>query len=129
MPRTQQKSVPTFLTQARAFYADAFAHHRKADLADAMSEWEELDDAEQRFALAHLSYLNLEAQAQTQQLLVQLRDLLDELAEGLTVAVEAFAESAEEEEPEEAFEVEQPEEGVSMPIPDVIDAEPAGGDT
>lgn len=128
MPQNKQKSIPTFLAQARAFYADAFAHNRKAALSDAMSEWEDLDDAEQRFTLAHLSYLHIEAQAQNQQLLTQIRDLLDELAEGLTVAVEAFAEGPVEEEAEEDFEMDNPPlELPSLPVPDVIDAEPSGG--
>ena len=128
MPKNQQKPIPTFLAQARAFYADAFAHHRKATLSDAMSEWEELDESEQSFTLAHLSYLNIEAQAQTQQLLVQVRDLLNEIAEAFTVAVEAsFADEVEQEE-----EIEVP--GEDLPLPelpqshaDVIDAEPPAG--
>lgn len=127
MPKNQQKSIPAFLAQARAFYADAFAHHRKATLSDAMSEWQELEESEQSFTLAHLSYLNIEAQAQTQQLLVQVRDLLDEIAEAFTVAVEASF--ADEVELEGTLEEEEPPEPVSLPIPDVIDAAPAGGDT
>ena len=121
------KSTPSFLAQARAFYAGAFAHHRKSDLSAAMAEWEDLDESEQSFALAHLSYLNIEAQAQTQQLLVQVRDLLNEIAEAFTVAVEAsFADEGEQED------IEAP--GEDLPLPelpqshaDVIDAEPPAG--
>jgi hypothetical protein len=115
-----RKSVPPFLAQARTFYAEAFAHTRKSDLADAMTEWTELDEAEQSFALAHLSYLQLEAQAQTQQLLGQVRDLLDELAEAFTLAVEASVAEPQEETTEEVASVELPSE--PLPLPDIIDA-------
>jgi hypothetical protein len=126
VPKTQKKSVPPFLAQGRAFYAEAFAHTRKSELADAMAEWTELDEAEQSFALAHLAYLNLEGQAVTQQLLGQVRDLLDELAEAFTMAVEASLpdEAPSEDEPGDA---ESPLEPVQSPLPDIIDAEPAGG--
>jgi hypothetical protein len=134
MPKGSKKSVPPFLTQARAFYADAFAHHRKSELADAMSEWTELDEAEQSFAIAHLAYLGIEAQAQTQQLLVQVRDLLDELAEAFTVAVEAsFAEPPPDEDGDDGGADEpvlmdsEPLDLAQLGLPDVIDAEPAGG--
>src|SRR5690349_11284633 len=123
MPKTQKKSVPPFLAQARAFYADAFAHRRKDDLADAMVEWTELDEGEQSFALAHLAYLDLEAQAVTQQLLVHVRDLLDELAEAFTFAVEA---SLAEEAPLEVEPLPEPPSFELPPAPqaDVIDHEP-----
>jgi hypothetical protein len=121
MPKTQKKSVSPFLAQARAFYAEAFAHQRKSELADAMAEWTELDEAEQSFALAHLAYLDLEAQAVTHQLLGQVRDLLDELAEAFTMAVEAsMDESREDAGAEDALE--EPAPGASLPLPDVIDA-------
>ena len=87
MPKTTSPN-PQFIDAARAFYAEAFDHKRKRDLARSMEEWAELGEDEQSFAVAHLLYLNLQAQAAGQKLLVQVRDLLDEVAEGLTTAIE-----------------------------------------
>lgn len=89
MPKTKQQSSPTFLANAQTFYGDAFDHKTKKAIARSMTEWAELDEDEQSFAHCHLLFLNLQAQAATQRLLVQVRDLLDEVAESLTVALEA----------------------------------------
>ena len=86
MPKPQS---PTFLATARAFYGPAFDHKKKKALARSMSEWAEMDEDEQSFTAAHLAFLNLQAQAATQKLLTQVRDLLDEVAESLSVALEA----------------------------------------
>lgn len=79
----------TYLAVARSFYGPAFEHREEHALADSMAEWAEMDEDEQAFAMAHLSYLQLQAQAVTQRLLVQVRDLLDEVAESLNAALEA----------------------------------------
>jgi hypothetical protein len=90
MPKPSKSHVnPAFLDTARAFYAEAFDHKRKRDLADSIAEWSEMDEGEQSFAVAHLLFLNLQAQAGTQRILGQVRDLLDEVAESLTTAIEA----------------------------------------
>jgi hypothetical protein len=90
MPKTSKSPVnPAFLDTARAFYAEAFDHKRKRDLADSIAEWSEMDEGEQSFAVAHLLFLNLQAQAGTQRILGQVRDLLDEVTESLTTAIEA----------------------------------------
>lgn len=86
MPKPQS---PTFLSTARAFYGPAFDHTKKKALARSMVDWTEMDEDEQSFASAHLAFLNLQAQASTQRLLTQVRDLLDEVAESLSVALEA----------------------------------------
>ncbi len=80
---------PAFLANAQTFYGQAFDHKSNKAIARSMSDWAELDEDEQSFAQAHLLFLNLQAQAATQRLLVQVRDLLDEVAESLTVALEA----------------------------------------
>jgi hypothetical protein len=126
MPKTPKKSVPPFLAQARTFYAEAFAHHRKDELAEAMAEWTELDETEQSFALAHLAYLDLEAQAVTHQLLGQVRDLLDELAEAFTMAVEASLDAPAPEATGHDHADGLPFEPAPSPAPDIIDAEPIG---
>lgn len=87
MPK--QSPQPAFLDTARAFYAEAFEHKKKRDLARSIAEWSEMDEDEQSFAVAHLLYLNLQAQAAGQRLVTQVRDLLDEVAESLTTAIEA----------------------------------------
>jgi len=86
MPKPQS---PTFLATARAFYGPAFDHTKKKALSRSMVEWTEMEEDEQSFAVAHLAFLNLQAQASTQKLLTQVRDLLDEVAESLSVALEA----------------------------------------
>lgn len=78
---------PAFLDAARAFYAEAFEHRRKKDLARSMAEWGELDNAEQRLAIAHLLYLNVHAQAAQLRALRQLRNLLSDLADGVEDAL------------------------------------------
>jgi hypothetical protein len=88
MPKTHTPTTPVFLETARAFYAEAFDHQRKRDLQRSMDEWGELTEDEQSFSVAHLLYLNLQAQAAGQRVLVQVRDLLDEVAESLTTAIE-----------------------------------------
>ena len=92
---------PSFLTTARAFYGPAFDHKKKRALARSMAEWAEMDEDEQSFALAHMAFLDLQAQAGTQRLLVQVRDLLDEVAESLSVALEASLPEEEEPEPQD----------------------------
>lgn len=109
-------SNPQFLDTARAFYAEAFDHKKKRDLARSMEEWGELDQDEQSFATAHLLYLNLQAQAASQKLLTQVRDLLDEVAESLTTAIEESLP------PEPGEEPEVEEESVEA---EVVDAPPA----
>ena len=90
MPKPNERTPkhPAFLEAARAFYADAFEHRRKKDLAAAMEEWTDLDAPEQTFAIAHLLYLNLKAQADTLRVLVDVRDLLDEVADGVDQALD-----------------------------------------
>jgi hypothetical protein len=99
MPKKTDRTPksPAFLEAARAFYADAFDHRRKKDLAAAMEEWAELEEGEQSFAVAHLLYLNLKAQADTLRVLIDVRDLLDEVADGVDQALDVD----EDDEPEE----------------------------
>ena len=83
-----QPRNPAFLDAARAFYAEAFEHRRKKDLARSMAEWSELDDAEQRFTIAHLLYLNLHAQAAQTRALRQLRDLVGDVLDRVDDALQ-----------------------------------------
>lgn len=116
------KKSPTFLETARTFYGEAFDVRKKRELSMSMAEWAEMEPGEQSFAVAHLLYLDLHAQAQTHQLLGHVATLLDELAEAFTAAIEASIEEARAEHPDEiAFD--EPED--IEPEPMVIDAEPA----
>ena len=97
LTRAQQRTndkTPHFLHLARTFYGPAFQPRRKSELAEAMADWADLAPEEQSFALAHLDYLNLLAQAETQRLLTEVRDLLEDLTEQVEDALD-------EEEPEE----------------------------
>src|SRR5690606_10996097 len=79
---------PAFLDTARAFYGEAFEPRKERDLARSIEEWTEMEEDEQSFVVAHLLYLNLKAQAAGQRLLADVRDLLDEVADGLVSAIE-----------------------------------------
>jgi len=111
---------PAFLDAARAFYAEAFEHRRKKDLARSMAEWSDLDDAEQRFTIAHLLYLNLHAQAAQTRALRQLRDLVGDVLDRVDDALQ----------PEDGDEDEEPaldDEPAVVDVAEVVDApaEPA----
>jgi hypothetical protein len=101
MPKTDTpaRKIPAYLATARALYADAFEHRRKKDVAAAMDEWSELDEGEQGFTIAHLLFLNLKAQAETLRVLGDVRDLLDEVADGLDQALDEDDDEPEEEHP------------------------------
>ncbi|MFH1469162.1 MAG: hypothetical protein ABIO70_32540 [Pseudomonadota bacterium] len=68
---------------ARACYGPAFGARNPRALERARDDWADLTDEDRAFALAHLLYLNLMAQAASVRLQTQTRDLLDEIAEGL----------------------------------------------
>jgi hypothetical protein len=82
-PQHRSPKEPRFLLIARRFYGEAFDARKARELSAAMADWSELTEDEQAFTVAHLHYLGLLAQARTQKLLVQVRYLLDEVAEGL----------------------------------------------
>ena len=125
MPKPQS---PTFLSTARAFYGPAFDHTKKKALARSMVDWTEMDEDEQSFASAHLAFLNLQAQAATQKLLTQVRDLLDEVAESLSVALEAsLPEEGEDEEDEDEDDLvpgDVPEDELPPDVDDELPDEP-----
>ena len=116
--------IPSFLTTARAFYGPAFDHKKKKALARSMAEWTEMDEAEQSFAHAHLLYLNLQAQAATQKLIGQVRDLLDEVAESLAVALEASMPDADEDDEPELTDVDDDDEEPFDEAPAFVEPEP-----
>jgi hypothetical protein len=123
MPK--QSPQPAFLDTARAFYAEAIEHKKKRDLARSIADWSAMEEGEQSFAVAHLLYLNRQAQAAGQRIVTQVRELLDEVAESLTTAIEATLPDEEEESapPDDdlADEDDQDPEGfpVEAPMPDV----------
>ena len=105
MTRTQtlrpaRSTNPKWLDAARAFYADSFGATRTRELGAAKDDWSDLTEDEQAFALAHLLYLHLMAEAGTQRLLVQIRDLLDEIADVAALAREVPEDATGEEEDE-----------------------------
>jgi hypothetical protein len=90
MPKPKAKSARTlsFLESARTFYGEAFDAQTPRALSASMRDWSRLSPDEQSFALAHLTYLQLEGLAAVQKLLAQGLQLLDEVAESLTTAIE-----------------------------------------
>jgi len=115
MPTNKTPTTPSFLSTARAFYGPAFDHKKKKALARSMAEWAEMDEEEQSFTAAHLAFLNLQAHAATQKLLTQVRDLLDEVAESLSVALEA---SLPEEGDDDAEEDDEDDDPIPEDVPD-----------
>ncbi len=81
---------PMFLEKAEELYGEAFEARSRKELAEAMMEWSDLTEEEQRFALAHLMYLNVQGQAVVAKGIGQLRDLLEEIAEGLAGVMEMW---------------------------------------
>ena len=94
-PKAQKRpdNTPSFLITAKSIYGEAFGPRRQADLAESMADWAELTDAEQSFTLAHLQYLSLVAQAGTQRLLVQVCELLSEIEDGVSEALDEAVEA------------------------------------
>jgi hypothetical protein len=82
------KKKPVFLQAAEAFYGAAFDHRSRRELAQAMREWGRLDDSEQRFAVAHLLFLNLQAQGEVVRVLGAVRRTAEEIAEGVDQALD-----------------------------------------
>lgn len=76
--------TPTWLEAARRFYAPGFEVQTDKALSASHADWAELPEDQRSFTIAHLLYLNLVAQRGTQRLLAEVRDLLDEVADGLT---------------------------------------------
>jgi len=122
MPKPSDTKSPAFLHTARAFYADAFEPRRPADLAHAMAEFGELDDAEQRFAIAHLVYLNLQGQAELLRVLADVRDAAEDMADRIEEVLE------DDDDPEEADDAEEVDEppNEDLTSDEVVDREPDG---
>jgi hypothetical protein len=127
MPRDpkarKRQDIPPFLVAARGFYGEAFEARRKSDLAESMADWADLTEDERSFALAHLQYLNLVAQAGTQRLLGAVLEVLEEIEDDVGEALEGRGEpdDVDDEEPER-FDLE------SLPVvldPEPLDAEDA----
>lgn len=101
MPETDKPArpkPPAWMEKANLFYGSAFDLNDKDALASAIRDFAELSDAEQRFMLAHLLYLNLQAQASQVRLLRDQRDTLDELSADVGEGLDLLAEEPGEEE-------------------------------
>lgn len=88
MSTTDKPRNPRHIEQAESFDKSAFDVHDTGELARAMADWTDLTEAERGFTLAHLLYLNLQAQAHNGRLLRETRDTLEEIADELTEAVD-----------------------------------------
>jgi hypothetical protein len=86
---SEKKKVPAFLDVARRFYGSAFGSGKRQEIAASMAEWNEMSPAEQRFAIAHLAYLNLEAQAAVLRALGRVEAAVEDVADGVESAREA----------------------------------------
>lgn len=69
------------IATAHALYGPAFEHKSKKDVAESMAEWAEMTEEERGYVAAHLTYLNVVAQAHTQRQLGRIANLLDELVD------------------------------------------------
>jgi hypothetical protein len=106
--RQRTDRSPAWLAVARGFYGSAFETSGQAELAEAMTDWTEMSEAERGFVQTHLLYLGLLAQRGTQRMLAQLRQTLGELGDEALELLEAALED--EEEPEDVDEDEDEDE-------------------
>ncbi len=111
--RRDEQTGLSFLDTARSFYGDAFGSRSPRNVDAARDDWAELPEEDRSFANAHLLYLNLMAQAGIARLLVQVRDLLEEIADALPEEPEDFDDEDEHEAGEPFVEA-----------PELFDAEP-----
>jgi hypothetical protein len=90
MPKKPATSkIPPYLEIATSLYGDSLGARRANELLEAMQTWSELPEDEQRFVIAHLSYLGVQGQAANQRVLTQIRDLLDEIAEQMSIGLDS----------------------------------------
>ena len=68
---------------ARSLYGEAFDTDRADDLSASISDWASLTNAERSFSIAHLLYLNLQAQGRTSYQLGKVREQLAVLSRDL----------------------------------------------
>lgn len=102
--KPRRPKSPAWMEHARQFYGAAFEVNDAAELSGAIRDFAELSDAEQRFTLAHLLYLNLQAQTQGARLLRELRDTLDEVADDVRDGVDGLGDEEEDGGDDEAAE-------------------------
>lgn len=107
-----EKKTPRWLETARTFYKETFGALTRRELRAAQNDWMDLSEDEHQFALCHLTYLDLMAHAGTQNILLQIRDALEEIAGNVSV----LRESAEQGD-QEGMEGED-EEGTEYTLPD-----------
>ncbi len=122
----EKKKLPAFLEVARRFYGSAFGSGRRKEIAQAMAEWGELSPAEQRFATAHLLYLNTEALAAVLRALSRVGGTLDDVADGLDQVLDRAEEpeAPDDGEPDAEEGGEAPAEGELIVDRAVVDAVP-----
>lgn len=80
-PDLESVTVPLWLRAARHFYGAAFGARSQPALSDAMADWRRMEPSEQRFVLAHLQYLSLEAQGTALRTVTELGMSIEELGE------------------------------------------------
>ena len=81
--RRDEPSGLSFLDTARRFYGDAFGSRRQRAIDAARDDWADLPEEDRSFAVAHLLYLDIMGKAASTRLLLQVRDLLEEIADAL----------------------------------------------
>jgi hypothetical protein len=99
--RSRPQGAPSVFQTARDLYGAAFEPKTRAQVGDAMADWSELSEEERSFAIGHLLYLNLQAQAGSIRTLREIRDVLEDTDEAVqAMADELMAEEDEGEEPD-----------------------------
>ncbi len=88
MPDNDRPRTPRYLDQADTFYKEPFDRDNTKDLSSSIADWSLLTDAERSFTIAHLLYLNLQAQAHNGRVLRETRNALEEIADELAEAVD-----------------------------------------
>lgn len=78
-----RRKQPAFMDTAETFYGSAFGPTNPKQLARSIADWSEMTPEEQTFALGHLQWLQLQAQAEVCHRLVRVCRLLEEVVEAV----------------------------------------------
>ena len=85
MPSPERSSTPPrFMRIARDLYGPAFEVVGPAEITEAAADWSQLSEAQRSFAVAHLLYLNLHAQAGVLRQISSINESVEDAADDMS---------------------------------------------